>query len=345
MEMNELRRAIIRSAVQKSIREIRQDPKRGIRKMVDLALHFSHGRFQRKILEVMQKELSNPSSAYYSIVTDLAANVKPENLEQFGMDLGYNSWTHGAQIIRNHEAEHGYNVPWCLVLDLRQGMGFDVGEVMTQGEKMGIYAYFVFAGNEEQTETLCSVFHTHPDCAVFLLLPDAELPRVNIENAPNVMTFLPVQDGGTTESAKELLQKQALFGLWMRYDGGNAQRVLAGEIENLAGGMGAPLVLAVPDEACEQGVRAQVSDCYRARREQKNTPALLADFYTAIAEIDCVISVESCLLGICSDGTIFTEKGRNPHFSVSNISLEDILMCTMPRVTYDAAQQPEGENK
>ena len=174
MEMNELRRAIIRSAVQKSIREIRQDPKRGIRKMVDLALHFSHGRFQRKILEVMQKELSNPSSAYYSIVTDLAANVKPENLEQFGMDLGYNSWTHGAQIIRNHEAEHGYNVPWCLVLDLRQGMGFDVGEVMTQGEKMGIYAYFVFAGNEEQTETLCSVFHTHPDCAVFLLLPDAE---------------------------------------------------------------------------------------------------------------------------------------------------------------------------
>ena len=99
LEMNELRRAIIRSAVQKSIREIRQDPKRGIRKMVDLALHFSHGRFQRKILEVMQKELSNPSSAYYSIVTDLAANVKPENLEQFGMDLGYNSWTHGAQII------------------------------------------------------------------------------------------------------------------------------------------------------------------------------------------------------------------------------------------------------
>lgn len=345
MEMNELRRAIIRSAVQKSIREIRQDPKRGIRKMVDLALHFSHGRFQRKILEVMQKELSNPSSAYYSIVTDLAANVKPENLEQFGMDLGYNSWTHGAQIIRNHEAEHGYNVPWCLVLDLRQGMGFDVGEVMTQGEKMGIYAYFVFAGNEEQTETLCSVFHTHPDCAVFLLLPDAKLPRVNIENAPNVMTFLPVQDGGTTESAKELLQKQTLFGLWMRYDGGNAQRVLAGEIENLAGGMGAPLVLAVPDEACEQEVRAQVSDCYRARREQKNTPVLLADFYTAIAEIDCVISVESCLLGICSDGTIFTEKGRNPHFSVSNISLEDILMCTMPRVTYDAAQQPEGENK
>ena len=241
MEMNELRRAIIRSAVQKSIREIRQDPKRGIRKMVDLALHFSHGRFQRKILEVMQKELSNPSSAYYSIVTDLAANVKPENLEQFGMDLGYNSWTHGAQIIRNHEAEHGYNVPWCLVLDLRQGMGFDVGEVMTQGEKMGIYAYFVFAGNEEQTETLCSVFHTHPDCAVFLLLPDAELPRVNIENAPNVMTFLTVQDGGTTESAKELLQKQALFGLWMRYDAGNAQRVLAGEIENLAGGMGPPL--------------------------------------------------------------------------------------------------------
>ena len=169
-------------------------------------------------------------------------------------------------------------------------------------------------------------------------------------NVPNMPSLFQSVRFLTTAVASEMsyssgLQKQALFGLWMRYDGGNAQRVLAGEIENLAGGMGASLVLAVPDEACEQEVRAQVSDCYRARREQKNTPALLADFYTAIAEIDCVISVESCLLGICSDGTIFTEKGRNPHFSVSNISLEDILMCTMPRVTYDAAQQPEGENK
>ena len=54
----------------------------------------------------------------------------------------------------------------------------------------------------------------------------------------------------TTAVASEMsyssgLQKQALFGLWMRYDGGNAQRVLSGETENLAGGMGAPLVLAI----------------------------------------------------------------------------------------------------
>ena len=41
----EIRRAIIRSAIERGIQEIRSDPQRGVRKLVDLGTHFSRGRF------------------------------------------------------------------------------------------------------------------------------------------------------------------------------------------------------------------------------------------------------------------------------------------------------------
>ena len=50
--------------------------------------------------------------------------------------------------------------------------------------------------------------------------------------------------------------------------------------------------------------------------------------------VDRIISVESCMLGVEPDGTVFTAKGRNEQIDVRRISLDDVLLCTMPRVTY-----------
>ena len=40
------------------------------------------------------------------------------------------------------------------------------------------------------------------------------------------------------------------------------------------------------------------------------------------------------MLGVEPDGTVFTAKGRNEQIDVRRISLDDVLLCTMPRVTY-----------
>lgn len=335
MDGIEIRRAIIRSAIERGIQEIRSDPQRGVRKLVDLGTHFSRGRFQKQIFREIQDEFVNPNTAYYAMVTNLVNRVRAEQIERLGIDIGFNSWTHGAAMIRENEKEKGYNIPWCLVLNQTQEIQYDLDDLMRQGEQLGIFCYWAFAGDLEQTEALCAVFHKHRDSAVLLMLPDARLPRVNIESLDNVMLLLPREGEQVPESAEALAQRRCLYGLWTRY--ASPGPIVSGDLERTAVDLGAPIALAVP----EHGVDAETCDAVRAyaegAREKKTIPALLVDLYPAIEEVDRIISVESCMLGIEPDGTVFTAKGHNEQIDVRRISLDDVLLCTMPRVTYTKA--------
>lgn len=338
MEMNELRRAIVRSAVHKGIEEVREDPKRGVRKLVDMGSHFSKGRFQKQTFAIMQNELTDVNSAYYAMVMRISRYVRPEALEEFGLNVGYNSWTHGAQIIRAHEAEHGYNVPWCLVLDLRQSAGYDVDELMCQGKKLGIYAYMVFGGSRTQLDELYPLFYKHKDCAVLVMLRTPELPLVNIENVNNVALLVPQNEPGARESAQELQKRGCLYGTWVHYSDGTATAVTNGSAEALAEELGAFSLIAVSEpgtgtETCERVAQYAVKE-----REHKRYLPFLAEFFSDIERIDRIISVEPCMLGVSADGTVFTAQGTNPNLNVQNIALEDVLMCTMPCVTYKTDQ-------
>ena len=280
----------------------------------------------------MQDELVNPNTAYYALVTNLVNRVRAEHIERLGIDIGFNSWTHGAAMIRENEQKKGYNIPWCLVLNQTQEIQYDLDDLMCQGEKLGIYCYWAFAGDLEQTEALCAVFHKHRDSAVLLMLPDARLPRVNIESLDNVMLFLPCGGDSVRESAEALAQRRCLFGLWTRYR--SPEPVVSGGLERMAVAAGRA------DRAGRARARGGREACAAVRsyakraREKKSIPALLVDLYPTIEEVDRIISVESCMLGVEPDGTVFHRQGaqradrRAAHFPGR------CALCTMPRVTY-----------
>jgi len=56
---------------------------------VDMALHFSGGRFQQRFFETAQGMLENKTSPYYGLVRDLTSYADAEHLLRFGMNLGY----------------------------------------------------------------------------------------------------------------------------------------------------------------------------------------------------------------------------------------------------------------
>lgn len=164
------------------------------------------------------------------------------------------------------------------------------------------------------------------------MLPDARLPRVNIESLDNVMLFLPCGGDSVRESAEALAQRRCLFGLWTRYR--SPEPVVSGGLERMAVELGAPIALVVPEHGADAEACAAVRSYAKRAREKKSIPALLVDLYPTIEEVDRIISVESCMLGVEPDGTVFTAKGRNEQIDVRRISLDDVLLCTMPRVTY-----------
>lgn len=76
---------IIETVVKKTLREIKDSPERSIRNLVDMALLFSDGRFQRNFFEVAQTMLQNEHSPYYGLIEDTIAHVNSERLFQFGI--------------------------------------------------------------------------------------------------------------------------------------------------------------------------------------------------------------------------------------------------------------------
>ena len=60
---NDISRILIETVVRKTLRDMKDSPERSTRNLVDMALHFSSGHFQREFFEMAQEMLQNEHSA------------------------------------------------------------------------------------------------------------------------------------------------------------------------------------------------------------------------------------------------------------------------------------------
>ena len=97
MNSQDITRALIDTTVARAMVEMDADPKRSVRKLCDLGRQFSRGRFQNQIFAIFQDLLRNDESPYYQAIDFLLRSNDPEALRQFGINIGYNSFTYGAQ--------------------------------------------------------------------------------------------------------------------------------------------------------------------------------------------------------------------------------------------------------
>ena len=97
MKQIDLDRTIIEATVERALSEIRADPERTLRRLVDMGQGFANGPFQRHFFEAAQHMLENESSAYYQLLKRIVTEVNHEKLKTFGMNLGYNGCTKGVQ--------------------------------------------------------------------------------------------------------------------------------------------------------------------------------------------------------------------------------------------------------
>lgn len=99
------------SIVRRSFFEIKKDPKRAIRKLVDIGQETAGGRLQQKFMAMAQQLLKKDDSPYYLLIQNTIKQVDEERLLTFGMNLGWNSFTQGAKQIRSNEEKLGFNIP------------------------------------------------------------------------------------------------------------------------------------------------------------------------------------------------------------------------------------------
>ena len=106
--MNEV---LVRTIVKKAIRNLKIDPERTIRNLVDMAVQFADSRFQQEFYSCAQRILSNEHSGYYTLAKDSLSQVNEETLLNSSMNLGYNGLYLGAKKYPGVPAAGGVSHP------------------------------------------------------------------------------------------------------------------------------------------------------------------------------------------------------------------------------------------
>jgi len=185
-------RILVGTVVRQALQSIKESPERGIRNLVDMALQFSEGRFQKDFFCTAQTMLQNENSAYYGLVRDTVNYTDIERLYTFGMNLGYNGCTAGARQIRYNEKRLNCNIPWSIALQFDTETLEERQEaydgLIRDGEELGIYVWMLFgAGGSDKVLQLVG---NHPNSAFCMFCVADDLTEAVLEEAAELRNVM-----------------------------------------------------------------------------------------------------------------------------------------------------------
>lgn len=329
---------MIEAAINKGIRDIEDDPKRGIRNLVDLANHFANSPFQKDILKLMQTMLANLDSPYYDIVLNIINNVDHDIIKTFGINLGYNSWTYGAERVRKNKTENNCKVPWTIIFDFREVIEkeldiYDIARIIREGKEIGIYSYMFFVNDIDDLPTLIK---ENPDCAFILFLAPDILTEENIcRIKSHKNTFFAVLYEGpsnlnTLNNTIDLLhENKSLFGLYSYYGDENISDILSNIwtdeiINNIDKNIGFAFLIK-SENSTEKNASLVQNYVLNSKMNQEHSTFLI-DLYKDISKINMYISKEYSLFTIMDNGDIYSgESSEGEKLNIKNTSLSEIL--------------------
>ena len=335
MARRDIAYTMIKSAVDKGIRDIRENPGRGIRSLVDLGSLFADGRFQKLFFSAAAQELRNDQSIYYRMVERVVCGTRPDHLSVFSMNLGYNSWTLGARTIRRIEDKKGFNIPWCIQLCPEQGV--DAGwmpKVIAQGKALGIYTYLFYL--EEAFADLgpvCTLAEEEPDCAFILFLHPSRIIADfdRLAALPNAWIFIdmdPANPEAVQAAAARLLEEQCLIGGFIKALNDDEISILSAM--EWCHTLGLTFFTFINTKRDPHSLISGEARCVPPLRAQPQYPVFPIDLFTDLAQIDCNISTEACLTVVMGDGTVLTQDPDQSSnaYNITTNSLADIFAKT-----------------
>ncbi|MCD7760246.1 MAG: hypothetical protein LUH16_00490 [Clostridiales bacterium] len=332
---NNIPRILIEITAREAIKELKRTPRRGIRNMVDLALNFCHGRFQRAFFESAQRLLQNEQSAYYELVYDLVNRIDTDRLMTFGMNLGYNSCTSGAKTIRRIEADEGYNIPWLVSVILNGDRYLEREEaycsLIDQGRKLGIYFWQLFSqGNAAE---LLALPRKYKDCAFALFCTPEEWDETLLEEAAPLYNLLPAvrYEDGAEEVCRRMRERGLFYAVYVPYGTEELADIRSGELFACTEPLGAAFTVLAPREDCPAEVRQQAYESAVQVRQSQHYRTIPWDILGDSRMVDSVISEDECFAVFAPSGDLIQPEGAEEHLNLFQMPLTDILRAAYPK--------------
>lgn len=269
---------LVELVIKNALKNIKDNPERGIRNLADMALQFSEGRFQKNFLTDIQTMLQNENSAYYELARRIISYTDTDRLYTFGMNAGYNGCNAGAQCIRENEIKLNCMIPWTVIFrtDSRhyQANRQRYQAIVEEGEGLGIYVWMFFA--MEQPQMLLSLAREYPDSAFCIFCRSDDLKDEFLNEAADLYNIMPIvrYDKSTADICTVLQKRGFLYSVWYPYGQTDKEQILNGE---LLGQMQQPdpaFAVLVPKPGCPEEAHELVYQTVKEIRGRQICPAM-----------------------------------------------------------------------
>jgi len=331
---NSMSRILIETVVKSTLKGLRDDPERNIRNLVDMALHFSGGRFQQQFFETAQRMLENENSPYYGLVRDLTSYADAEHLLRFGMNLGYNSCTYGAQRIRQNEEQLGHNIPWTILYQMDDRSLEHLAQydaAISDGEKLGIYTWMLFA--PKIPRHLLGLVGNHPDSAFFLFCEPEDITDDFLDSVldlKNVMLAPHYQEG-----QERIFDKLRALGLpysaCCPYSENDLEMILNGDLFASVQQIRPVFAVLFPRSDCPEQFRRLTRQAVEQARNEQLFQMFPWELERDNQKIDEIISDDACSAVFDPNGYLLEPDGERSGLCLFDEGLEAVLQSAWPK--------------
>ncbi|MDY2628754.1 MAG: hypothetical protein SOW08_10665 [Lachnospiraceae bacterium] len=238
MDVRKLNRGLIELAVSQGIREIRQDTKRGLRRLSDLGQYFASRRFSENIFLQIHEVLKQEDSRYYHLIQNVLDYVEEDTIKCFGINLGYNSWTYGVSVIRQRFQEQKLQgkknakpVSWLCELPYNSEKGDPserinhLSSLINRKQQEGVYTYALYPQQTfAQNPELVFLLDRHPDCDFLWFFRESDLTEAQLKVLKKhnncIYLFPAIKEDGTAdvEIAGKMKENRILYSYYYIYE-------------------------------------------------------------------------------------------------------------------------------
>ena len=334
---NSMSRILAGSVVKRTLKDMKENPERSIRNLVDMALQFSDGRFQQNFFTTAQTMLQNENSAYYRLVRDVVSYVDTDRLYTFGMNLGYNGCTAGAQRIRENEKKLGCNIPWTVSVQMDAEQFEENGQqyqaMVQAGEKLGIYAWMLFC--MEQPQKSLPIVKDHADSAFFLFCEPEDLTSDFLDDAAELynLMLLVRYDENAADMCARLRERGLLYSVWYQYGQKDTETIINGDLFYSAQQLSPVFTVLLPELECPDVVQHLAHQAVQQARNEQSYHTMLWELQGDNSLIDAIISDDTCSVYFDRDGNLcdWSKRINSVHHNLFQSSLAYIFAIACPK--------------
>ncbi len=205
----DLSRLLIESLIKKSIKNLKTDPHRSLRTLVEFGQEYARESKQKEFFNVCSYMLENEESGYYSLLENAVAFGKEENIMDFGINIGYEGLIKGVSRAKGYEAQLGFLLPWMTYFYQEEDSVIEFDEEFYTRTidfliKRGTHFYFMDFNHPDMKKILSLAKKFKKASFLILLKPEDLTPEVIslLDKASNVLVSI---ETGSTEENEMLL--------------------------------------------------------------------------------------------------------------------------------------------